>query len=182
MKQNVLFLLIFCSLMTCELNAQTGVLKNKGWLWSSLDSSVWLPLHAGVKSDDETKYLPVHSADYVRIQSTARMFLNYEQYVDDTRKVMNNFRAKGTRLEMVHRFTERIINNEFASDKGITRVLIKYSDQKIDTMYSAFHTISRKEKHGWKMLTEYTAPVPKQEDAARLFNEALSAESYWMKE
>jgi hypothetical protein len=128
------------------------------WL-AAINKDVWLPLMAGVTNDDESLYLGVRSKSYVRVQEQGRLLLNLDDYVDDTRAMMKNYRDKGTRLKMEVRFEERLIDGKSASESGVMRVTFSDKDGKGRTVYSRFHTISRKQADGWRVVTDYFPPT-----------------------
>lgn len=124
--------------------------------FAEINRDIWTPFLAGVRTDADSLYLRVRSRDYVRIQGNGRLILGYDDYVDDTQKMMQRYREQGTRITMDVRFEDRITDGTAASERGISRVLFSARDGETRTYYSRFHTISRKEGGVWRVLTDYS--------------------------
>lgn len=128
------------------------------WL-EEINRDIWIPFLAGVEKNDDSLYLTVHSRDYIRVQAEGRLILSYATYVDDTRTMMRGYKDRGTGLIMHVRFEERITNGQFASERGISRVVFSSKKGERRVYYSRFHTISRKENGVWKILTDHYPPA-----------------------
>jgi hypothetical protein len=136
-----------------------------------INRDIWTPFLEGVRNDDEALYLRVRSLDYVRVQANGRLILTHSDYVDDTQQMMRRYREQGTRLTIDVRFEERITDGKSASEKGISRVVFATADGGQRTYYSRFHTISRREEAGWRVLTEYF-PAPTEDVGEEVFSQA----------
>lgn len=123
--------------------------------FAEINRDVWTPFTEGVRKDDSALYLGVRSTEYVRVQASGRLLLDYADYVDDTVKMMAGYRAQGTAIVIDVRFEERIIDGKSASERGIQRVLFTPKGGETRTFYTRFHTISRKEGGKWRVLTDY---------------------------
>ena len=124
------------------------------WL-REINRDVWAPFTRGVTENVDSLYLAVHSRDYVRVQSSARLILDYTAYEDDSRPIMADLRARGTTLRLAVRFDERIANGHHASERGVVEVVSTDRDGTSRTFHTRFLVVSRKEGGTWKMLTEY---------------------------
>lgn len=128
------------------------------WL-EEINRDVWIPFLAGVAQNDDSLYVHVHSRDYIRVQAEGRLILSYATYVDDTRAMMRQYAESGIGLSMQVRFEERIVNGQFASERGISKVVFAAEDGTARVYYGRFHTISRKEDGVWRILADYSPPA-----------------------
>jgi hypothetical protein len=126
------------------------------WL-EEINRDIWVPFLDGVARNVDTLYLDVHSRDYVRIQEQGRLILSYDTYVDDTRTMMQQYHASGTRITMQVRFQERITNGQFASERGISRIVFATPNSEPRVFYGRFHAVSRREGGRWKILSDFAA-------------------------
>jgi hypothetical protein len=135
------------------------------WLLD-INRDIWRPFLDGVAANDHHRYLGVRSRDYIRLQADARFFLDYDDYVDDTKAMMARYAARGATVRLDVRFTERITNGVFASERGVMRVVIDAEGRPGTPSYSYFQTTSRKEDGTWKVLVDYFGADRPAPDAA----------------
>jgi ketosteroid isomerase-like protein len=128
------------------------------WL-EEINRDIWKPFLSGVAKNDEALYLNVHSKEYVRVQAEGRLILSSDTYVDDTKTMMARYKSRGTDLTMDVRFEERIVNGEFASERGVSKVVFATKGAAPTVYYGRFHTISRKENGKWKIVSDYFPPA-----------------------
>lgn len=126
----------------------------KEWL-AEIERDIWLPFMEGVRTFNDSKYLDVHSKDYVRVDPASRLLLDRKDYDDDTVKMMANYKEQGRVISISVRFEDRIADGKSAFERGVNRVVMSSEDRTSRTFYGRFQLVSRKENGKWKMLTEY---------------------------
>ena len=129
------------------------------WL-EEINRDIWRPFVEGVATYKHELYLGVRSKDYIRLQADSRFFLDHDDYVDDTRRMMAQYAEQGARIDIEMRFTERIVNGESASERGIMKVTFTTPSSEARVSYAPFHAISRRERGTWKVLVDYFAADP----------------------
>ncbi|HZH43764.1 MAG TPA: hypothetical protein VEY50_06770 [Lysobacter sp.] len=136
---------------------------------------VWEPFTRGVNSFDDPTYLAVRSKDFVLVQSIDKSFLDHDYYVEDTVKVMADLKKSGVRLQVELRFDERFADAEYASERGIMRMIRTDADGSRHVSHTRFHVIARKEEGRWRVVTEYRWRTDRESDA-RAFEAARAAD------
>lgn len=146
------FLLLLCA---CAAFAQDRRAELRVQSLREVTRDVWEPFVRGVNSFDDPAYLAVRSKDFVLVQSIGQSFLDYDYYVEDTIKVMRELKAGGVRLLVEMRFDERFADAEYASERGIMRMVRTDADGTRHISHTRFHVIVRKEDGRWRVISEY---------------------------
>lgn len=131
--------------------------KPSEWL-KEINRDVWQPFMEGVGTFNDNLYTRVRSQDYIRIDPGSKMFLNRTDYDDDSIKIMHRYKEEGRKLRLSVRFTDRIVNGEFAFERGVNEFVMETKDGESRRSYARFQTVLRKENGVWRMLTEYFPP------------------------
>jgi hypothetical protein len=80
--------------------------------------------------------------------------MNFKEYEDDSRMVMQNRKKDEATTHLDVRFLERTINSEFAAEKCVFAYTLQEKNKKPQTFYSIAQIFSRKENGIWKMLVQ----------------------------
>jgi hypothetical protein len=127
-------------------DAQTRALRE-------LNDAIWTPFVHGVETFDHVRYTSVRARDSIFIDGK-RLF-DYDEYVEDALRVMTPLQKSGARLRMEVRFTERVVDESAASEKGVLRTVMTDANGAEHVGYANFHVISRKQPDGWRIVTDY---------------------------
>ena len=131
-----------------------------------LDRDLWTPFVEGVSSYDDAGYLATRSRDFVMVDDRGGNFLDYDYYAVDSAQAMQQLRESGVKLSAEVRFDTRRSDGEYASERGLLRIVRVDADGRQSTGITRFHAISRKEDGRWRVLTEHRWADPAATQAA----------------
>lgn len=119
-------------------------------LLAELNRDVWEPFRAAYRACDTDAYLDLHTPDLIRVGGPRRVVQGYAEMAAEVGPWFADAAAKGLRLGIDFRFTERLADRALASERGIYR--IEVGDEVI---HGRFHTFSRKAGGRWRMAVDY---------------------------
>jgi len=120
-----------------------------------LDRDVWTPFAEGVSRYDDAGYLATRSRDFVMVDERGGNFLDHDYYAEDSAQAMRQLRNSGVKLAAEVRFDARRSDGEYASERGLLRIVRTDADGNRTSGLTRFHAISRKEDGRWRVLTEH---------------------------
>ncbi len=162
-KVRIMFLaVVLVSAWNCsDLYAQ----PDKSALLAQINQDIWIPFITGVNTNNPSLYNGVHAADFYWVRGGTRTrIMNYQEYVDDARIVMDGRAARNIRTELDIRFLERNVNNEFASEKCIVKYTSTEPGKEPVTSYGITQVFSRHEPVGWRKIVQYVHTEPATEE------------------
>jgi hypothetical protein len=88
----------------------------------------------------------------LRINADGKRLLTKEDYIQGYEKRWANDKQNQT---ISFRFIERIVNDEYGSERGIYKLTMNPNTEQEQHYYGKFHVLLRKEKSIWKLLADY---------------------------
>jgi hypothetical protein len=155
---------VLLGLLPLSLFGQT----EKTVLMQEVNQQIWLPFLEGVNTGRDSLYVHVHSRDFYWVAGgSPPRIMNFKEYEDDSRRVMENRRKQGTGTTLAVRFLDRTLNGEFAAEKCVFAYTSRPKNGPPQTSYSIAHIFSRKENGTWKMLVQSVVTEPANEETFR---------------
>jgi hypothetical protein len=129
---------------------------NKAELLAEINRDIWIVFLNGVNNNNPAMYNSVHSKDFYWVMEGIKTrIMNFEEYVEDAAKVMKDRETKGIKTFLDIRFTERNINNEFASERCVIKFVSAEPHKNPVESYGYTHVFSRRENGVWKKVVQY---------------------------
>lgn len=139
----------------CLLPFLTYSQTNKPVLLAEINQQLWIPFLEGVNKGKDELYIDIHSKDFYWVMGGSKpRIMNFKEYEDDSRMVMQKRKKEDATTHLDVRFLERIVNNEFAAEKCVFAYTLQEKNKNSQTFYSIAQIFSRKENGKWKMLVQ----------------------------
>ncbi len=119
-------------------------------LLTGLNRDIYEPFSVSYRTYDTEAYLALHTPDLIRVGGPRRVVQGYAEMAAETGPFFADAAARGLRLSIDFRFTERLADGELASKRGIYRIAV--GDE---VFHGRFHTFSRKVDGRWRMAVDY---------------------------
>lgn len=125
-------------------------------LLAEIDRDIWITFLNGVNTNNPDMYNSVHSKDFYWVMEGIKTrIMNFQEYVEDAAKVMKERETRGIKTILDVRFTERNINNEFASERCVVKFVSVEPHKNPVESYGYAQVFSRKENGVWKKVVQY---------------------------
>lgn len=121
----------------------------------ALDRDVWQPFTAAYPALDVALIADACSADLIHAGGPQRSATRRDEHLAEIAEFFDAARKHGDRLAIEFRFTERIIGDGIASERGVFRLDASLADGTRRTSFGRFHVIERVEHGRWRILTDY---------------------------
>ncbi|MBX7220699.1 MAG: nuclear transport factor 2 family protein [Blastocatellia bacterium] len=128
---------------------------DRATLLKEINRDIWLPFAKAFAEDKAEDFISLHSKDMIRAEGNGKRILSLSQYAENTRKSFKTRIEAGGKIEIHFRFLERIVNPQFASERGIFEFVAISPKGETAKFYGKFHVFSRKETGTWKILVDY---------------------------
>jgi hypothetical protein len=163
LKRKLLLACLLCTLLSPAFtNAQNANSLQYPTLLKELNRDIWIPYSEAVRANDATKLLSLLSQDFIRVYPFNKRIVNLTQFSEGIRQSYqkdktNEEQKKDQAANIIFRFSERIITEDFASERGVYQEMNTTSHGETQSSYEKFHVLSRKEKGVWKMVAFYAS-------------------------
>ncbi len=121
-----------------------------------IDRDIWAPFMEAYATEDAGKYINLHTPDLVRAtggkDAGVKDLANYKANVQGQFEWTKGQKAKPS---IAFAFFERVAGAATASERGIYRYTLTYSDGEQFHYYGKFHVILRKMDGTWKIAVDY---------------------------
>lgn len=124
-------------------------------LTSELNRDVWQPFRAAYAAGDADAFLDLHAPDLIRAGGPAKEVLDLAAYGAQVREWFALVAAKGDRLAIDFRFTERLVAGELASERGVYRITLTPATGDGIVLFGRFHTFARRIDGRWRIAVDY---------------------------
>ena len=121
-----------------------------GALLAELNRDVWEPFRVAYRAHDAAAYLALQAPDLIRAGGPRRLVQTYAEVAEETGPWFAGAAARGLRLGIDFRFTERLAAGDAASERGVYR--IEAGDE---VFHGWFHTFCRRVDGRWRIAVDY---------------------------
>ncbi|MDX2283193.1 MAG: nuclear transport factor 2 family protein [Bacteroidia bacterium] len=121
----------------------------------AINRDIWMPFSRAWAALDDTAYLRLHTADFVRVSAGGPFIGGLAAYAAQEQRFFSAMRAQGSTVRISFRFLERIANDSLASERGIYETIIQRPGGAPAASYGKFHVIHRRTAAGWRILVDY---------------------------
>lgn len=132
----------------------------------AIDRDVWEPFTAAYPALDIDMIADACSADLIHAGGPARTVSTRDQHLAAFGDFFDRVRAAGDALAIEFRFTERLLGEGVASERGVFRIDVRLADGSTRQSFGHFHVVLRREEGRWRIVTDYDAPGATAEEFA----------------
>lgn len=135
---------------------------------AELNADIWQPYRIAHAAGDTEAFLALHAPELIRAGGPAKTIQGLDEYAAESRAWRADLSARGSRVAIEFRFTERITDGELASERGVYRLTATRADGDQRVFHGHFHTFARKIYGHWRIAVDYddTDATPADFDAA----------------
>ncbi len=133
-----------------------------------IDQDIWLPFMAAYPAYDADLVASTYSADLIHAGGPGATAKNLDGHMADMRAFFDYARSQGDAFAIEFRFTQRILGEGVASERGVFRIDVLLATGGERQSYGYFHVFERLEPDGWRILTDFDEPgaTPEEFEAA----------------
>lgn len=125
---------------------------------AAIDRDIWMPFTAAYPALDADLAGSVYSPDLIRGGGPERTVTDLATHLGDFRVFFDFVRGQGDSLSIEFRFTERLIGEGVATERGVFRIDVRLSSGEHRQTYGRFHVFERVEHGVWRIVTDYDEP------------------------
>ena len=125
---------------------------------AAIDRDVWIPFMAAYPALDAALAASTCSADYIHAGGPGAVAQDLAEYRADFQSFFDMVRGNGDRIDLEFRFTQRILGDGVASERGLFRMDVRPAEGEPRQRYGYFHVFLRVEDGRWRILTDYDEP------------------------
>lgn len=122
---------------------------------AELNAHIWRPYRAAHAAGDIEAFLDLHAPELIRVGGPDRTVLGRPEYAARSRAWRADLTARGSRVAIEFRFTERLTHDGLASERGVYRLTGTRADGDARTFHGHFHTFARKTEGRWRIVVDY---------------------------
>ncbi len=123
-----------------------------------LDRDVWRPFVAAYADLDIDALLDIYSDDLIRASEPTGTAQDRTAFAHDMAGFFSFAREQGDRFGIEFRFTERLVGDGVASERGVFRIIGSLANGEERRTFGAFHVFARIEQARWRIVADYDAP------------------------
>jgi ketosteroid isomerase-like protein len=123
-------------------------------LQEQIDRELWWPIRRAYNARDIDSLLLLYSPDVIRAGGPNREILDFAGLAAAGSAWFGQLRDDGTALEIDFRFTERILDKDSASERGIFKITTTKLNEPGETIYGRFHVFLRRLDR-WMIVVDY---------------------------
>ena len=123
----------------------------------AINDQVWKPFTEAIMSQDQEKFISVHSRDVIRVERDSKKILRYDEYKSNMTSWSDwkkSLQQSGAKYLFELRFLERISDGDIAHEVGYFKNETTSADGQTRKSYGKFHVVLRKESGTWKILVD----------------------------
>jgi ketosteroid isomerase-like protein len=121
----------------------------------AIDKDIWQPFMAAYPALDFELAAAVYSEDLLHAGGPTRVAQDRASYLVDLRAFFDRARELGDAFAIEFRFTERIVGEGIASERGVFRIDIHLATGERHPSYGRFHVFERVENGAWRIVTDF---------------------------
>ena len=119
-----------------------------------INRDIWRPFQRSYAALDLAGYLDFHSPDLVRVEVGARWIGGRDEYAARVKRGFDYAAERGDTFAIDFHFTERIVGDDAAYERGVYRVSITAPDGGVQLFHGRFNTVSRRTDDGWRLALD----------------------------
>lgn len=123
--------------------------------FDDIDGDVWAPFMRAYSQLDIDLFSSIHASDFVRVESSSRWIGGLDSYLQRTDRGFARARAQGDALAIEFRFTDRVLGDGLASERGVYRVTVTEPAGQAQTFLGRFHSVLRHDGARWRLLLDH---------------------------
>ncbi|MFD2823876.1 nuclear transport factor 2 family protein [Lacinutrix iliipiscaria] len=117
-----------------------------------INTQVWDTFTKAFETFDYTLFSSIHSPNLIRISGDGQTIKLFSEYIEGYNNRWSNKNGKQT---ISFRFFERIANDEYASERGIYKLIVNHGTVDEKSYYGKFHVLIKREDNLWKLIMDY---------------------------
>lgn len=121
----------------------------------AIDADVWVPYSKAFAEGKVNDYIALHSKSLLRVMGDLKFVDPYDGFTKNMQEMFANLAKQNVKVTIQFRFTERIANQDTASERGIYEFVMTDPKGKVTKNYSRFHNFLKKEGGKWKIVMDY---------------------------
>lgn len=121
----------------------------------AIDADIWVPYSKAFAEGKVNDYIALHSKSLLRVMGDLKFVDPYDGFVKNMQEMFDSLKQQNARVSIQFRFTERIANQDTASERGIYEFVMTDAKGKVTKNYSRFHNFLKKEGGKWKIVMDY---------------------------
>jgi len=121
----------------------------------AIDADVWIPYSKAFEAGNANEYIGLHSTSLIRVMGDLKYVDPYAGFTKNMQDMFANLSKQRAKVSIQFRFTERIANQDSASERGIYEFTLTNAKGVSDKTYSRFHSFLKKEGGKWKIVMDY---------------------------
>ncbi|MBL8516552.1 MAG: nuclear transport factor 2 family protein [Betaproteobacteria bacterium] len=121
----------------------------------AIDADVWIPYSKAFAEGKANDYIALHSKSLLRVMGDLKFVDPYEGFTRNMAEMFDSLKKQNVKVSIQFRFTERIANQDTASERGIYEFVMTDAKGKVTRNYSRFHNFLKKEGGKWKIVMDY---------------------------
>ena len=123
-----------------------------------IDQDIWLPFMAAYPAYDADLVASAYSSDLIHAGGPGETVTTLAQHLEEMRGFFDYARSQGDAFAIEFRFTQRILGDGVASERGVFRIDVRLASGEERQSYGYFHVFERLEPAGWRILSDFDEP------------------------
>ncbi|HET7018871.1 MAG TPA: nuclear transport factor 2 family protein [Streptosporangiaceae bacterium] len=116
---------------------------------------MWRAYRHAYNSGDAEAFIALHTPELIRAGGPAMTISGFRDFAAITRQWLTELAERGDTVEIEFRFTERIVDGDLASERGVYQLTARRVTGEMKVMYGRFHTFARKANGRWRIVADY---------------------------
>ena len=146
--KNKIFLLSFCLFLMVQQFCNAQDYKDL----NDINTQVWESFTKAFETYDYSLFASIHSQDLVRVSGDGKSIKLFSEYIEGYKNRWVN--KKGNQI-ISFRFLERIVTDNYASERGIYKLTVNLNTYEEKSYYGQFHVLLKHENKRWKLIMDY---------------------------
>jgi hypothetical protein len=121
----------------------------------ALNRDIWQPFVRAYHALDAATFLGLCRSDMIHASGAAGQVHRFEEYARQMREFFDMVAERGDQVDIEFRFSERLVADGVASERGLFRLSVTLADGELRTRYGRFHTFSVLTEGRWQFLVDY---------------------------
>lgn len=123
--------------------------------WEELNRDIWQPFVRAYHALDAETFLSLCRSDMIHASGAAGQIHRFDEYARQMREFFEMVAEHRDQVDIEFRFSERIVADGAASERGLFRLSVTPAEGEPRTRYGRFHTFSVLTEGRWQFLVDY---------------------------
>lgn len=120
-------------------------------VFKEINKQVWEKFEKAFQTADPDLLTSLHTEDILRIPAESNVIVAGSEYFETQQKSFKWVKDNNYSMKLELRFTERITNGKFTSERGVYRYKVIDDNSEERLYFGKFHVLLRKEHDTWKI-------------------------------